>query len=184
MADEPRRRGRPPNTSSDQTAAAILDAARREFAAHGYAGTSNRAIAAAAQRWFGGDRSYPAHYEPGGADFLSPGLCEALLMHELLGEAFAPWWSAFEPAGEALAGWLQPARVSDRIDPQLVHLDGLNLSRAWCLQLLAEAVPAALAPRFVAAAQAHREAAWPHVSEGDFAATHWLVSFALLSLGD
>lgn len=48
MADEPRRRGRPPNTSSDQTAAAILDAARREFAAHGYAGTSNRAIAAAA----------------------------------------------------------------------------------------------------------------------------------------
>ena len=98
--------------------------------------------------------------------------------------AFAPWWSAFEPAGEALAGWLQPARVSDRIDPQLVHLDGLNLSRAWCLQSLAEAVPAALAPRFVAAAQAHREAAWPHVSGGDFAATHWLVSFALLSLGD
>ena len=160
------------------SAFAMLLARRRGDAA------LNRAIAAAAQRWFGDDRSYPAHYEPGGADFLSPGLCEALLMHELLGEAFAPWWSAFEPAGEALASWLQPARVSDRIDPQLVHLDGLNLSRAWCLQLLAEAVPAALALRFVAAAQAHRDAAWPHVSGGDFAATHWLVSFALLSLGD
>lgn len=48
MAEQPRRRGRPPNTSSDQTAASILDAARREFAAHGYAGTSNRSIAAAA----------------------------------------------------------------------------------------------------------------------------------------
>jgi AcrR family transcriptional regulator len=48
MTGEPRRRGRPPNTPSDQTAAAIVDAARREFAAHGYAGTSNRSIAAAA----------------------------------------------------------------------------------------------------------------------------------------
>jgi hypothetical protein len=144
----------------------------------------NRAIDRAARQWFGNDRAYPAHYEPGGADFLSPGLCEALLMREVLGEAFVPWWTAFEPKGEALANWLQPARVSDRVDPQLVHLDGLNLSRAWCLQSLAEAVPAALAPRFVAAAQAHREAAWPHISGGDFAATHWLVSFALLSLGD
>ncbi len=144
----------------------------------------HRAIDRAARQWFGNDRAYPAHYEPGGADFLSPGLCEALLMREVLGEAFVPWWTAFEPNGEALANWLQPARVSDRVDPQLVHLDGLNLSRAWCLQSLAEAVPDALAPRFVAAAQAHREAAWPHISGGDFAATHWLVSFALLSLGD
>lgn len=144
----------------------------------------NRSIDSAARRWFGEDRHYPAHYEPGGADFLSPGLCEALLMRELLGEAFGPWWAGFAPPEDALAQWLQPARVSDRVDPQLVHLDGLNLSRAWCLQSLAEAVPATLAPRFVAAAAAHREAAWPHVSGGDFAATHWLVSFALLSLGD
>lgn len=144
----------------------------------------NRAIESAARRWFGADRAYPAQYEPGGTDFLSPGLCEALLMREVLGEAFAPWWAGFEPHSETLAHWLQPARVSDRVDPQLVHLDGLNLSRAWCLQALAGAVPATWAPRFADAARAHREAAWPHVSGGDFAATHWLVSFVLLSLGD
>ncbi len=144
----------------------------------------NRAIDTAARRWFGADRAYPADYEPGGADFLSPGLCEAMLMRGVLGEDFAAWWARFVPPDGALANWLQPARVSDRVDAQLVHLDGLNLSRAWCLHALADAVPTALAPRFLDAARVHREAAWPHVSGGDFAATHWLVSFALLSLGD
>lgn len=138
-------------------------------------------IAASARRWFAGDRDYPAHYEPGGADFLSGGLVEALLMHEVLGDDFAAWWQAFAPRGEALQAWLRPALVSDRVDPQLVHLDGLNLSRAWCLAALAEALDD---PALRDAARAHRDAAWPHVTEGDFAATHWLVSFALLSLGD
>lgn len=160
------------------SAFAMLLARRRGDAA------LDRAIDSAARRWFGGDRAYPAHYEPGGADFLSPGLCEALLMREVLGEEFAAWWASFVPPDEALANWLQPARVSDRIDAQLVHLDGLNLSRAWCLQALAASVSAPLAPRLLNAAAAHRDAAWPHVCEGDFAATHWLVSFALLSLGD
>lgn len=146
--------------------------------------TLERAIADAAQRWFAADRDFPADYEPGGADFLSPGLVEAQLMHELLGERFAAWWSRFAPSDDALARWLQPARVDDRSDPQLVHLDGLNLSRAAALDALAASMAAPLAGRLRAAAQAHREAAWPHVSGGDFAATHWLVSFALLSLGD
>ncbi len=144
----------------------------------------DRAVDGAARRWFGADRAYPAHYEPGGADFLSPGLCEAMLMREVLGADFAAWWSRFVPPDDALPNWLRPARVSDRVDAQLVHLDGLNLSRAWCLHTLSEAVPAALALRFLHAANLHRDAAWPHVSGGDFAATHWLVSFALLSLGD
>ncbi len=138
------------------------------------------AIDAQARRWFVGDRRYPADYEPGGSDFLSPGLCEALLMRRVLGDGFAPWWSAFEPA--SLSPWLTPAVVSDRVDPQLVHLDGLNLSRAWCLAALAPAVPAHLAQTFDAAALAHWDAASPHIAEGDFAATHWLLSFALLSV--
>ena len=139
------------------------------------------AIEAAARRWFIEDRDYPAAYEPGGADFLSGGLAEALLMRELLGGDFAGWWQRFAPRGAALQAWLQPAVVSDRIDPQLVHLDGLNLSRAWCLAALADTLGDASLHR---AAEAHRAAAWPHVTTGDFAATHWLVSFALLSLGD
>jgi AcrR family transcriptional regulator len=43
-----RRPGRPANTSTDATVAAVLTAARRQFAARGYAGTSNRTVAAAA----------------------------------------------------------------------------------------------------------------------------------------
>lgn len=139
------------------------------------------AIDGAARRWFLADRDYPAAYEPGGADFLSGGLTEALLMHRLLGEGFADWWQGFAPRGAAMQAWLTPAVVSDRVDPQLVHLDGLNLSRAWCLAALGEALGDAALQR---AADAHRAAAWPHVTSGDFAATHWLVSFALLSLGD
>jgi hypothetical protein len=139
------------------------------------------AIDGAAQRWFLADRDYPAHYEPSGADFLSAGLTEAQLMHQVLGAGFAQWWRAFAPRGEAMARWRRPAVVSDRIDPQLVHLDGLNLSRAGSLATLADALGD---DSLRVAADAHRAAAWPHVTGGDFAATHWLVSFALLSLGD
>ncbi len=146
--------------------------------------TLDRAIGDAARRWFGSDRDYPAAYEPGGADFLSPGLAEAQLMQAQLREHFGAWWTAFAPRGEVLDRWLQPVQVADRIDPQLVHLDGLNLSRAAALESLAAAMDAPSAARLRAAAQAHREAAWPHVCGGDFAAMHWLVSFALLSLGD
>lgn len=141
----------------------------------------DQAIDAAARRWFLDDRDYPAHYEPGGADFLSGGLTEAVLMQQRLGSGFADWWRAFAPQGGTMRAWLQPAVVSDRVDPQLVHLDGLNLSRAWCLDVLGEALHDDALRR---AAEAHRAAAWPHVTGGDFAATHWLVSFALLSLGD
>jgi len=141
-----------------------------------------QAIESAAQAWFGADRQYPAAYEPSGADFLSPGLCEALLMQRVLAGRFDTWWSAFAPPADALARWLTPAVVSDRTDPQLVHLDGLNLSRAWCLGALGPSMPAPLDASFRRAAAAHWASAWPHVTMGDFAATHWLVSFALLSL--
>ena len=141
-------------------------------------------VDATARAWFGDDRAYPAAYEPSGTDFLSPGLCEALLMQRVLGEDFAAWWAGFEPAAEGFARWMAPAVVSDRLDGQLVHLDGLNLSRAWCLRALAQAPTRAFddaaRERFARAAEAHWQAAWPHVTGGDFVATHWLVSFALL----
>ena len=140
------------------------------------------AVDATARAWFGGDVSYPAGYEPSGTDFFSPGLCEAVLMQRVLGEGFGAWWQAFAPAPAAFARWDGPAAVSDRLDGQLVHLDGLNLSRAWCLRALAQspAFDGALQARLARAADAHWQAAWPHVTGGDFVATHWLVSFALL----
>lgn len=132
-------------------------------------------------RWFGSDLNYPARYEPSGADFLSGGLCEAVLMCRQLGPRFAPWWQDFVPPEQDLAHWLSPAVVSSRVDAQLVHLDGLNLSRAWCLRTLAQHLPQQRT-RFEAAADMHLQAALPHVTGGDFVATHWLVSFALLAL--
>jgi hypothetical protein len=79
-----------------------------------------------------------------------------------------------------------PARVTDRSDPQLVHLDGLNLSRAWCMQAIAAALPQDDPARGILADSAarHREAALPHVASGDYMGEHWLATFAvyLLSL--
>lgn len=134
-----------------------------------------------AMRWFGSDLDYAARFEPSGADFLSGGLCEAMLMSQQLDAEFLPWWQGFAPSEQDLARWLEPAIVSSRVDGQLVHLDGLNLSRAWCLLSLAARLPQETM-RFEAAAQKHLQVALPHVTGGDFVATHWLVSFALLAL--
>lgn len=142
-----------------------------------------KALSDAARRWFNDDKKYPAEYEPSGSDFLSPGLCEALLMSELKGEQFAEWWQRFRPNAKTIKAWLQPVVVGSRTDGQLVHLDGLNLSRAWCLRLLAVKLPTQRIA-FNRAADQHLAASMPHVTGGDFVATHWLVSFALLALTD
>ena len=153
----------------------------REYAAHASDAPLLAAIDDAARRWFGPDRDYPAAYEPGGADFLSPGLCEALLMSQVLGDAFGEWWSRFDHGGAAFTHWLSPAAAADRTDPQLVHLAGLNLSRAWCLRALAPRLPPPQRDAAVKAAQAHLHAASPYIVDGDFVATHWLLTFALLA---
>jgi len=79
-----------------------------------------------------------------------------------------------------------PAQVTDRTDPQLVHLDGLNLSRAWCMQQIAAALPKVDPARrtLVDSAARHAEAALRHVASGDYMGEHWLATFAvyLLSL--
>ena len=142
------------------------------------------ALVAAARRWFEADTRYPARYEPSANDFLSAGLCTAVLMGIALdAPAFARWWQAYRPDDAEFAHWLAPAPVGSRSDAQLVHADGLNLSRAWCLGRLAAALPEERA-QFGAARRAHLDAALAHVVDGDFAATHWLVSFALLALTD
>ncbi|HET9025723.1 MAG TPA: DUF2891 family protein, partial [Burkholderiaceae bacterium] len=137
------------------------------------------------ERWFGRDARYPADYEPGGEDFLSPGLVEAALFHRAVdGCSFSDWWARFVPAPAALAAWLTPVRISDPRDPKIVHLHGLNLSRAWCWrQLLPELAPP-LAEAVTRAIDAHLAASLPAASEGDYGGTHWLASFALLALDD
>jgi hypothetical protein len=140
-------------------------------------------IAERAADWFGSDRGYPG-WEPGGDDFLSGGLTEALLMCRLLEPAeFAAWFDAFLP--DAAVGQprslFTPAFVSDRTDGKIAHLDGLNLSRAWCWRGIADAVEPALADLFRRTADEHLDASLPHVA-GDYMGEHWLATFALLAL--
>jgi Protein of unknown function (DUF2891) len=79
---------------------------------------------------------------------------------------------------------LNPAIVTDRSDPKLVHLDGLNLSRAWCMRSIANVLPQDDPSRAVlsAAAGKHAANALAHVASGDYAGEHWLASFAVYLL--
>lgn len=150
-----------------------------------------RAIEERARAWFVLDQRYPADYEPGGDDFLSGGLCEAVLMQRTLhgcgagpvpGAGFANWWHAFAPAPDALAKWLTPVGVSDATDPKIVHLHGLNLSRAWCWRQLQPMLPSELQPAVERAIEAHLGASLAAATCGDYVGTHWLASFALLAV--
>lgn len=133
--------------------------------------------------WFDADHAYPADYEPGGDDFLSGGLCEALLMARVLpAEHWRGWWNAFAPSAPALQRWLAPVSVADPADPKIVHLHGLNLSRAWCWRQLLPLLPAPLQPRAEQAALDHLRASLDAAATGDYVGTHWLASFALLAL--
>ena len=142
-----------------------------------------QAIRERATAWFGDDRDCQA-WEPGGDEFLSSALTEALLMRRCLDEAdFAAWFAAFLPriATSEPATLFTPATVSDRSDGKIAHLDGLNLSRAWCWRGIAPALPLAERAIALAAADDHLAAAMPHLS-GDYMGEHWLASFALLAL--
>jgi hypothetical protein len=140
-------------------------------------------IEVSAQRWFARDRRYPASFEPGGDDFLSAGLVEAVLMKRVtMGCDFADWWDVFRPADDGLASWLEPVAVSDSGDAKIVHLHGVNLSRAWCWRQLHDDLPAALHVPVQRAIDLHLAASLPAATTGDYVATHWLASFALLAL--
>ncbi len=176
----PIRSGVHPNTAFGLAFA--LDYAR----AVGHAALRER-VEERARAYFARDAGLPAAWEPDGADFLSPSLTEADLMRRVLPpEEFRAW------LGRALPGLargepknlLGPATVTDRSDPQLVHLDGLNLSRAWCLRGLAAALPAGDPARTALAESAarHAAAALPHVASGEYAGEHWLASFAVYLL--
>jgi hypothetical protein len=135
-----------------------------------------------------GDRDCPLEYEPSGEDFLSPCLAEADLMRRVLApQAYADWLAAFLPGlpHRKEAEWLAPGRVTDRSDPKLAHIDGLNLSRAWMLRGIAAGLPAGDARRagLEAAAAAHADAALPAVTGEHYEGGHWLGSFAVYLLG-
>lgn len=130
-----------------------------------------------------GDRTNYRGWEPGGDEFLSPVLTTALLMAEIRPQpAFAPWFHALVIANGWLTRDCRPAVVSDRTDGKIAHLDGLNLSRAWCLRVIAGALDdEGTRQALFHLADEHLEAALPHVA-GDYMGEHWLASFAILAL--
>lgn len=137
-----------------------------------------------ARHWFAGDRGCQA-WEPSGDDFLSSALTEARLMAHVLGADFAAWFNAFLPdlhAGSP-ATLFTPATVSDRSDGKTAHLDGLNLSRAWCWRRIGVALGQDHPVHSLCAelAQRHLATGLPHLAS-DYMGEHWLASFALLAL--
>lgn len=137
--------------------------------------------------YFARDVNYPAAWEPGGEDFFSPALMEADLMRRVMSKPeFEIWFRRFLPglARSQPKALLQAAIVTDRTDPKLVHLDGLNLSRAWCMRSIAVALPQNSPARKVLAgsAAAHAKAALPYVTSGNYEGEHWLASFAVYML--
>ena len=135
--------------------------------------------------WYGRDADCQA-WEPSQDEFLSPALMEAACMRSVLppGE-FRAWFARFLPrAAEGEPATLfNPATVSDRSDGKIAHLDGLNLSRAWCWRLVADGLNEGdpLADRVENTIDTHLASALDHV-QGDYMGEHWLASFALLAL--
>ena len=142
-------------------------------------------IAQSVITWFDRDIDCQA-WEPGGDEFLSPALTEALVMSRVFdAPSFRNWFDAFLPRGGEgePATLFTPAIVSDRNDGKIAHLDGLNLSRAWCWRTIAGKLGAdhPVAARAEAAAADHLAASLPHIGD-NYMGEHWLATFALLAL--
>ena len=142
-----------------------------------------RLITVRSRGYFAADVNAPAGWEPSGEDFLSPALAEADLMRRVLSPPeFAVWWRRFLP--KLPPNLAAPVDPGDRRDPKFVHLDGLNLSRAWALRGIASVLPVRAPERkgLLAAVETHATAGLARVASGDYLGEHWLASFAVYLL--
>jgi hypothetical protein len=140
------------------------------------------AIETASLRYFQNDKNYDFIWEPSGTDFLSPGMEEIRLMSRVLPEnQFLPWLKQFSPSLFSKKFSWEVAQVSDRTDGHLVHLDGLNFSRAWCLIELAKRFPKKFS-HLEKIAETHLNFSMPSIVDGNYEGEHWLASFALHAL--
>jgi len=129
------------------------------------------------------DKNYPAYLEPNGTDFFSPSLLEADLMHRIMNkQEYNSWMENYLP--QIPVSLLNPAIVSDRSDLSLVHLDGLNLSRAWCMMGIANHMDGnnLQKKQLQEAAERHLKDALPNIASGNYSGEHWLASFAVYAL--
>lgn len=140
--------------------------------------TLNAAILERAKSFYADDKGCPITWEPSGYDFLSPCLQEVDLMRKVLSpQDFSEWLVGFMPSLSNGTLDLEPAIIKDRSDGKLVHLDGLNFSRAWCLYPLASVNPAS-----ATLAEKHLRFSLDQISDGDYMGEHWLGTFALYAI--
>lgn len=143
--------------------------------------TLRNAITNRAKYFFLNDKNCPMSWEPSGSDFLSPCLEEAALIKRLLPEAeFKTWLNDFLPELKNKDYKLEVGKVSDRTDGQLVHLDGVNFSRAWSLNKIAEDLPEYSHLKYVA--NNHINYSLPSIVGDSYEGGHWLGSFAIYAL--
>ena len=133
--------------------------------------------------FYGADKSCPLGYEPSGEDFLSPCLMEADLMRRVLSsDEFSSWLSAFLPQipTDGQGDWLAPGIVLDASDGKLVHLDGVNLSRAWAMEGIWNALPEddPRIPALIASHELHKITGIEAITDEHYSGSHWLASFA------
>lgn len=130
------------------------------------------------------NKNIPAHLEPDGADFFSPSLLAADLMQRILTEPeFLKWMNSYYTK-EGIARLCKMPTVSDRSDYQIVHLDGLSFSRAWCMKGIARKLPAnhPYKKSFTIAAHTFLNQTLPQIFNGGYGGEHWLASFAVYAL--
>lgn len=133
-----------------------------------------RSIVQSALRFYSNDKGCPIGWEPSGYDFLSPCLQEIDIMRKILSSSdFDLWLADFLPALNEGSMDLTPGQIRDRSDGKLVHLDGVNFSRAWCLYPLSDNTFAQ------SLADQHFNYSLGNITDGDYAGQHWLGSFAL-----
>ena len=143
-----------------------------------------RAIVSAAKRYYVAGTRTPAYMEPDGSDFLSPSLEIADLLRRIIpAERFVPWLHQFYEE-RSIRRITELPVVSDRTDMQIVHLDGLALSRAWCMKGIAQVLPASdpWKKLFSETSKKFLQGALPNVTSGNYSGDHWLASFALYAL--
>lgn len=137
--------------------------------------------------YYRNDRRYASEYEPSGEDFFSAALNEADLMRRILTpEQFATWLEQFLVPSDAGAHQklLTPVVVSDVTDGKLVHLAGLNLSRAWTLGAISRSLPdgALWKDAFARSSRAHLDSGLDYVFSGHYEGEHWLGTFAVYAI--
>ena len=131
--------------------------------------------------YYTNDLNCPLTWEPSGYDFLSPCLEEAYLMSKILEkDEFETWIKTFIPNITNSDFTIEPAKVSDRTDGKLVHLDGLNFSRAWCLRGIAQKLENS--PHLILLANQHIEYSLSNLVGDSYEGGHWLGTFAIYSM--